>query len=222
VINPAELLSSIGVLDELNHQPRFNSVLLLGPPGSGKGVQGDILKSIPGFYRFSSGEVFRRLDVTSKLGRVFLEYSTRGELVPDELVIQLWLANIYAHSVLGDFKPARDLLVLDGLPRTVVQVQMLKPYLDVHKIIHLECRDLEALVERLRYRAVKEGRPDDADEQVIRNRISVYQQETQPVLACYPPETIAAIDCLGTPVQVAAQVLTVLVPVTESLWGKGC
>jgi adenylate kinase family enzyme len=73
-----------------------------------------------------------------------------------------------------------------------------------------------------RYRALKEGRPDDADEQVIRNRITVYQSETQPVLACYPPETIASIDCLGTPVQVAAQVLTVLVPVTESLWGKGC
>jgi len=94
VINPAELLSSIGVLDEPNHKRRFKSILLLGPPGSGKGVQGDVLKSIPGFYRFSSGEVFRRLDVTSKLGRVFLEYSTRGELVPDELVIQLWLANI--------------------------------------------------------------------------------------------------------------------------------
>jgi adenylate kinase len=144
MINPTELLASIGVLDEPTRPPRFHSVLLFGPPGSGKGVLGDILKSIPGFYRFSSGEVFRRLDVTSKLGRTFLEYSTRGELVPDELVIQLWLANIYAHSVLGDFKPARDLLVLDGLPRTVVQARMLDAYLDVHKVIHLECRDREA------------------------------------------------------------------------------
>ena len=216
MINPAELLSSIGVLDEPNHKRRFKSILLLGPPGSGKGVQGDILMSIPGFYRCSSGEVFRRLDVTSKLGRVFLEYSTRGELVPDELVIQLWLANIYAHSVLGDFKPARDLLVLDGLPRTVVQAQMLEPYLDVHKIIHLECRDLEALVERLRHRALKEGRPDDTDEKVIRNRFAVYQNETQSVLAFYAPEKIASLDCLGTPVQVAAQVLTALVPATKS------
>jgi adenylate kinase len=216
VIPPAELLSSIGVLEEPTRQPRFNSILLLGPPGSGKGVLGDILRSIPGFYRFSSGEVFRRLDVTSKLGRVFLDYSARGELVPDDLVIQLWLANIYAHSILGDFKPARDLLVLDGLPRTVVQAQTLGLYLDVRKVIHLECRDREALVERLRYRALKEGRPDDADEKVIRHRLTVYEDETQPVLAFYPSEKVAAIDCLGTPLQVAAQVLPVLVPATRS------
>jgi adenylate kinase len=216
VINPTKLLSSIGVLDETIAKPRFNSILLLGPPGSGKGVQGDILKSIPGFYRFSSGEVFRRLDATSKLGQVFLEYSTRGELVPDELVIQLWLATIYAHSILGDFKPARDLLVLDGLPRTVAQSRMLEPYLDVQKIIHLECRDLEALVERLRHRALKEGRPDDADERVIRNRFKVYLNETQAVLAFYPAEKVASIDCMGIPVQVAAEVLTVLAPVMKS------
>jgi adenylate kinase family enzyme len=71
-------------------------------------------------------------------------------------------------------------------------------------------------VQRLRLRALKEGRPDDADEKVIRRRLTVYQDETQPVLACYPAEKVAAIDCLGTPVQVAAQVLPVLVPVTES------
>jgi adenylate kinase len=137
-------------------------------------------------------------------------------LVPDDLVIQLWLANIYAHSILGDFKPARDLLVLDGLPRTAAQARMLEPYVDVQKIIHLECRDLEALVERLRHRALKEGRPDDADERVIRNRFKVYQNETQAVLAFHPAEKVASIDCLGIPVQVAAEVLTVLAPVMKS------
>src|SRR4051794_20960152 len=81
---------------------RCKSVLLLGAPGSGKGVQGSILRSIPGFYHFSSGEVFRRLDVTSRLGKAFLDYSSRGELVPDDLVIEMWLANVSAHAVLGD------------------------------------------------------------------------------------------------------------------------
>jgi adenylate kinase len=216
MVNPLELLSSIGVLDESTRQARLRSVLLLGAPGSGKGVQSNILKNIPGFYHFSSGEVFRRLDVTSKLGRTFLDYSKRGELVPDDLVIQMWLANIHAHAILGDYKPARHLLVLDGLPRTVAQAQMLESYLDVRKIIYLECRDLEALVERLRHRAIMEARPDDADEKVIRNRFRVYEAETAPVLAFYPAEKIASIDCLGSPMTVAAQVLTVLAPVAEA------
>ncbi len=217
LFNPLELLSSIGVLDESTGKVRFKSVLLLGAPGSGKGVQSGILKSIPGFYHFSSGEVFRRLDVTSKLGKIFLDYSKRGELVPDELVIEMWLANIHAHAILGDFKPTRHLLVLDGLPRTVAQARMLESYLDVRKIIHLECSNLETLVERLRHRAVLEGRPDDADEKVIRNRFTVYQGETRPLLEFYPADKIANIDCLGSPLTVAAQVLTVLAPVAEQM-----
>jgi adenylate kinase len=205
-----EMLSGVGVLDEATCTLRCHAVLLLGPPGSGKGVQGDILNSIPGFYRFSSGEMFRHLDSTSKLGRRFLEYSTRGELVPDDLVIQLWLASVSAHAVLGEFKPAHDLLVLDGLPRTVVQARMLEPYLRVHKIIHLECRDIEVLVKRLHYRALNQTRSDDVDENVIRNRFVVYQKETEPVLAFYPAEKIASVDCLDTPVRVAARILTAL------------
>jgi adenylate kinase len=195
-------------------------VLLLGAPGAGKGMQGDILKSIPGFYHFSSGEVFRRLDVTSKVGQLFLAYSKRGELVPDDLVIQMWLANIHAHSILGDFKPARHLLVLDGIPRTFQQAQMLEEYLDVLKVVHLQCSNMEAMVDRLHHRALKEGRPDDADEMVIRNRFVVYQNETQPLLAHYPTDKIVNVDCLASPAQVAARILTVLAPLQETLQGS--
>src|SRR3954452_24375260 len=99
----------------------FRTVLLLGAPRSGKGTQGAILKNVPGFYHCSSGEVFRRLDVGTPLGKLFIEYSTHGELVPDEVVLQVWLANLHAHTVLGDFRPDRHLLVLDGIPRTVAQ-----------------------------------------------------------------------------------------------------
>jgi adenylate kinase len=215
MVDPKELLSSLGVLDSSALPERFPSVLLLGAPGSGKGIQGNILKSIPGFYHFSSGEVFRRLDMDSKLGRVFLEYSSRGLLVPDEVVIQVWLANVNAHAILGDFKPARQLLVLDGIPRTVAQAQMLEKYLEVYKIIHLECRNLEAMIDRLRGRALKEGRPDDADEKVIRKRFAVYEAETQPLLEYYPPDKIVHIDCLGSPTRVAAQILAVLAPLQE-------
>jgi adenylate kinase len=194
---------------------RFKSVLLLGAPGSGKGVQGNILKSIPGFYHFSSGEVFRRLDVTSRLGKVFLEYSSHGELVPDDLVIEMWLANVNAHAVLGDFRPSRDLLVLDGIPRTVLQAELLGRYLDVLKVVHLSCNDMEMMVGRLRGRALKENRPDDADERVIRNRFAVYERETKPLLEYYSSDRLVDVDCLSSPARVASQILTVLAPLQD-------
>jgi len=219
MIDPKELLSALGVVDDDSYHGLFKSVLLLGAPGAGKGVQGGILKSIPGFYHFSSGEVFRRLDINSKLGQVFLGYSRRGELVPDALVIQVWLANIHAHAILGDFKPARHLLVLDGIPRTLAQAQMLEQYMEVHKLIHLSCANLEMMIDRLRNRALKEGRPDDADEKVIRNRFAVYHAETQPLLDYYPKEKIVAVDCLGSPTRVASQILTALAPLQDQLAG---
>ena len=199
----------------------FRSVLLLGAPGSGKGTQGAILKYVPGFYHCSTGEVFRRLDAGTPLGKLFLEYSSRGELVPDEVVLQVWLANINAHTVLGDFRPDKHLLVLDGLPRTVAQAELLRKYLNVLAVVHLDGGDTEAMVLRIRNRALKEGRPDDADEKVIRRRFAVYERETRPLLDFYPREQVIHIDGSVSPPRVAAQVLLALAPILERLETAG-
>src|SRR3954463_12245962 len=95
---------------------RYQTILLFGAPGAGKGTQGKILGFVPGFYHLSCGEVFRTLDTTSDLGRVFMEYSSRGELVPDEVTIEMWHQNMHAQTVLSLYKPHVDLLVLDGIP----------------------------------------------------------------------------------------------------------
>src|SRR3989454_6004020 len=68
----------------------YRTVLLFGAPGAGKGTQGKILGTIPNFFHCACGDVFRSLKTDSAIGQVFLEYSSRGELVPDEQTIQLW------------------------------------------------------------------------------------------------------------------------------------
>src|SRR5438093_735323 len=103
---------------------RSQTILLFGAPGSGKGTQGKILGQIPGFFHLSCGEVFRTLDVNSKIGKVFMEYSSRGELVPDEVTVQMWHENIHAQTVLSLYKPHVDMLVLDGIPRNVNQANL--------------------------------------------------------------------------------------------------
>ena len=204
--------------DAFKPNPRYKTVLLFGAPGAGKGTQGTILGHIPGFYHFSCGDVFRRIDIHSELGRIFYEHSSRGELVPDDVTVRMWARTIHAHTVLSDFKPHADLLILDGIPRTLEQARMIDDYVDVLSVIHLVCSDQKAMFQRLRRRALKENRFDDADEKVIRKRWSVYEAETAPVLGFYPREKILEINSMGSPAEVLDRILSVVAPLQNRLF----
>jgi len=199
-------------------EERFKTVLLFGMPGAGKGTQGAILGRIPGFFHFSCGDAFRNLDITSELGRKFYEYSSRGELVPDELTINIWREAVKAHTVLGAYKPRADLLVLDGIPRTRHQAEMMDEFMQVLQVVHLVCSDEQAMFDRLRRRALKDNRYDDADERVIRKRWEVYEQETAPVLNHYDSGIIVEVDSIGSPARVLHDVLDYLVPTQEAVY----
>ncbi|MCC6321616.1 MAG: nucleoside monophosphate kinase [Phycisphaerales bacterium] len=199
---------------------RFQTILLFGAPGAGKGTQGKILGQIPGFFHLSCGEVFRTLDTSSKLGKTFMEYSSRGELVPDDVTVAMWHQNMNAQTILSLYKPQVDLLVLDGIPRNPAQAVMMKKYVKVLKIVHLVCRDKEKMIERLRKRALKENRADDAKEEVIRKRWSVYEKETFPVLDCYDKAIISEVDAIGSPARVLQNILEHVVPVQEAHFRK--
>jgi adenylate kinase len=192
---------------------RYQTVLLFGPPGTGKGTQGKILGQIPGFYHLSCGEVFRTLNVKSEVGKVFMEYSSRGELVPDDVTIRMWKETIHAQEVLSLYKPGDDLLILDGIPRNANQARLMDKHIKVLEVIHLVCKDEEAMIQRLRRRALKENRVDDAREDVIRRRWQVYQNETKPVLEHYPANIIKTVDAMGSPAEVLQHVLEQVVPI---------
>ena len=198
-----------------SEKSRYQTVLLFGAPGAGKGTQGKILGQIPGFYHLSIGEMFRTLDINSELGRIFREHSSRGELVPDEITVKMWAENIRAQKILSIYKPHDDLLVLDGIPRSVTQARLMDQHIEVLEVIHLVCRDKDKMIERLQRRALKENRADDAKKEVIMRRWEVYEQETQPVLDYYPADIIREVDAVGSPASVLQHVLEVLVPVQE-------
>src|SRR6266513_821995 len=105
---------------------KYRTFLLFGAPGAGKGTQGKILGTIPNFFHCACGEVFRNLTIDNQLGRTFLEYSARGELVPDEATIQLWRQSIQGSQQMSRFNPEKDTLVLDGIPRNRGQAEMLE------------------------------------------------------------------------------------------------
>lgn len=186
---------------------KYRTVLLFGAPGAGKGTQGKILGTIPHFFHCACGDVFRSLKTDSSLGEVFLQYSSRGELVPDEPTIHLWGQFIEASTKTGRFRPEQDTLVLDGIPRNVRQAEMLRDTLDVVSIFYLRCTQVDQLVERLQRRALKENRLDDANIDVIRNRLKTYERESKPVLNYYGKKVLHRIDADQTPAKVLLDVL---------------
>lgn len=198
---------------------RYKSVLLFGGPGTGKGTQGKTLGTILGFFHCASGDIFRSMDPDSEIGRIFNDFSSRGELMPDDVTVRLWAETMQRWIDDGRYNPQTDLLLLDGIPRTLDQARIMDDHMDVLQVVHLTCADREAIVARLKKRALDQGRHDDADEDVIRNRWKVYDEESKPVIEHYPDDKIAHIEAIATPLQVLSDMLAVIKPIHEAHFG---
>ena len=190
-----------------NDQERYRTILIFGAPGSGKGTQGRILGDIPGFFHLACGDVFRSLNPESQLGKTFVEYSSKGNLVPDKITLDVWEDHIRNRVEAGDFRPGSETLVLDGIPRSLEQARMIERYIDVCLLIYLEAVDENELIRRVQRRALQENRLDDASESVVRNRLGAYSAETAPLLDFYPADLIRNVDAAKSPIEVVQEVL---------------
>ena len=186
---------------------KYNTILLVGAPGSGKGTHGRALGAIPGFFHCACGDVFRNLRPDTELGKVFIEHTSKGSLVPDGPTIELWRNFIGASTQKGRFHPDSDTLVLDGIPRNVHQAGMLSDALDVIAMFYLTSKKKENLVARMQRRALKDNRLDDANLDVIRERLKVYEKETKPVLNFYGKALVHRINTDGPPVETFFDIL---------------
>jgi len=189
---------------------QFNTYLLVGAPGSGKGTQGKALGALPQFFHLACGDIFRSVDAGSPLGQAFKQYSSKGQLVPEDLTVDLWLSRIKAHLADGSFSPETMYLLLDGIPRKLAQAKRLESYVQGKKVFQFNCSQA-ALFQRLKRRALKENRLDDASESVIRRRIEIYERESKPLLEYYSRGQVCEIDADRLPHQVLHSILTGLI-----------
>lgn len=195
------------------------AILILGAPGSGKGTQGVTLGNLPKFFHCACGDVFRSLDTRTELGQKFVEYSSKGQLVPDEFTIDLWKAQIDNWKDSHVYFPDADILILDGIPRNVAQAKILAEYIEVHQVFHLSCPDRNELARRMRKRALRSNRIDDANEDVIQDRISTYEAETKPLIEYYDDAIITDIDAAQEPIKVLNDIVTKIIslPIYEEM-----
>jgi len=185
---------------------KYRTILMFGAPGSGKGTHGRNLGIIPGFFHCACGDVFRNLRHDSPLGKTFIEYSSRGRLVPDQPTIELWRHFIDNNTKTGRFHPGEDILVLDGIPRNGPQAEMLSDTLEVVAMFYLTA-NRENLIARMQRRAIKDNRLDDANLDVIRQRLKIYEKETKPVINFYGRKLVHRINTDQPPVKTFFDIL---------------
>jgi adenylate kinase len=158
-------------------------LIIFGAPGAGKGTQAKKIAEIHQLHHLSTGDLFRK-EIKNKtdLGIEAKKYSSKGELVPDSLVIEILKKEIEKHPKSSGF-------VFDGFPRNLNQAQELDKMLakkntEIQAVLALEVPDQE-LIKRIKNRAKNSSRVDDQNEEIINNRLEIYQKDTKPLLDYY-------------------------------------
>jgi adenylate kinase len=184
------------------------NLLLIGPPGSGKGTQGDLLSKRFGLAHIAAGDLLRaEVEAETPIGKSVKEYIDQGELVPDEIIIELLMPAIIRAVDDGGY-------VLDGFPRSVGQAQVARGLAEQvgatpDAVIYLEA-DRDELVRRILERATIEGRSDDTAE-VIHNRLQVFDEATHPLVDYYRSRGLLhVIDANATEEVVADHILAAI------------
>ena len=159
------------------------NLVLFGPPGAGKGTQSEKIIASYGLTHLSTGDLFRKhLGEGTALGNLAKGFMDKGHLVPDEVVIQM------VEDKIATTKDSKG-YIFDGFPRTTAQAEALDKLLEshhtkIHAMISLEV-EKEELIKRLLSRGAVSGRADDANTDIIENRINEYNNKTYPLKAYY-------------------------------------
>jgi adenylate kinase len=184
-------------------------IVLVGPPAAGKGTQADRIVDRFGGVHIATGDILRsNADRGTELGRTASRYMDRGELVPDDVIIDMVLERLGEGDCAGGF-------VLDGFPRTVPQAEALGKRLDelgrpLDAVVSLQVGE-EELRDRLAARAEQQDRAEDDDVDAIRRRLELFDRETEPLLDYYDGKgLLVGVDAEGGVDEVAERVAAAL------------
>ena len=185
------------------------NLVLFGKPGAGKGTQAAFLKTTFNLIHISTGDLFRyNIKNETKLGKLAQSYMDNGDLVPDQVTIDMLEAEVDRNRNAEGF-------IFDGFPRTEAQAGALDTFLEtknmkVNATIALEAED-DILVKRLLERGQTSGRTDDQDEEKIRNRFDEYNQKTAPLRDYYQgQQKFHSINGIGTIEEITARLTSLI------------
>lgn len=186
----------------------MSRLLLIGPPGAGKGTQAVRLADVYAVPAISTGDIFRsNVKNETELGKQAKAFMDAGDNVPDSLTNELIRSRLAEEDAEGGF-------LLDGYPRTADQVRELDEYLAAHgtqlDVVVELVADPDVVIERLRKRATEQGRSDD-DESVVRHRLEVYRDQTAPLIDIYDDRgVLVKVNAIGEIGEVTQRIVDAL------------
>ena len=185
------------------------AIVLFGKPGAGKGTQAEFLKEKYNLTHISTGDIFRfNIKNETELGKKAQEFINKGELVPDEITINMLKAEVEKNMDKAGF-------LFDGFPRTIPQADALDAFLksinlEITATVGLEASD-DILVARILERGKTSGRADDQDEAKIRTRYEEYNEKTSPLIEYYKQQNkYYAVDGIGTIAEITERLSNVI------------
>ena len=185
------------------------NLILFGKPGSGKGTQASLIKNKYSLVHISTGDVFRKnMSNKTDLGMLAKGYMEKGELVPDEVTVNMLKEELEDHLPCEGF-------IFDGFPRTSYQAEKLdalltKYSLNIHLTIALDV-DNETLIKRLLNRGKSSGRADDQSEDKINKRLQEYDKKTKPLIEFYTKQNkYKSINGIGEMDDITARIVNLL------------
>jgi adenylate kinase len=194
----------------INTKEKMLNIVLFGPPGAGKGTQSEKLVNAFQLVHLSTGDIFRyNIKNKTELGQLAKSYMDKGNLVPDEVTINMLKSEVEKHPDVKGF-------IFDGFPRTQQQAIALDEFLSskntsISMMLALQVEE-EELIKRLILRGKDSGRPDDSDENIIRNRINVYNEQTAVAAKFYEKQgKYHAIDGIGSIEEIFNRLSSVIV-----------
>ena len=194
-------------------------IILLGKPGSGKGTQGKIMDAIPGFHHISSGKFLRNYSKQENdFGKWIQSYLHRGELLPDDAVMELLQRYLQDQSAQNHYTPGKDYVLWDGIPRSKNQLISLTDISDELHLIYIKCDNDDELLSRINKRAKEQNRPDDTAE-VFQERLRIFHRETQPILKQFSKEKRYEVDGLTPPLQVHLNIVKQVMKIIQNKKG---
>lgn len=185
------------------------NLVLFGKPGAGKGTQAAFLKSKYQLFHISTGDLFRyHIQGSTKLGILAKSYMDKGDLVPDDVTINMLKVAVAENSDVKGF-------IFDGFPRTTAQAESLDNLLKgketaISAMLSLKVED-EELIRRLLERGKNSGRADDQNKEIIANRINEYNNKTAPLKEYYSTQNkLTEIKGIGSVEEIASKLNAVI------------